>query len=372
MIFKVHSRCNLNCTYCYVYNAGDQSYLRQPRSTSLETVRDVVVMIRTHAESVGERHFHLCFHGGEPLLVGKSFFAEMMRVFNEELAALEMHYAVQTNATLVDTDWVHLFERFGITVGASLDGPETANGSRVYNSGKSSTEAAIRGIRLLQDSNVDFAGVISVVNEEADGAEVVRFFTETLQLKWFDFLLPDYTHDTVPAEWPTRQAKFTAFLIRAFDQWYSTARSGVACRMFDSVVAKLLSLESSVDTIGMNGLGSIVIETDGSLEPHDVLRICPDYDRATGIRAGAHALERFTSSPVFMRTQNREGAVCNQCKTCSQYRVCQGGHYAHRYSATSGFLNPSVHCEALYQFLGHVERTLAARLTPFATATTAS
>ncbi|MEU9838708.1 hypothetical protein AB0C69_05725, partial [Actinomadura sp. NPDC048032] len=31
-ILKIHSRCNLACDYCYVYEMGDQSWRDQPRA----------------------------------------------------------------------------------------------------------------------------------------------------------------------------------------------------------------------------------------------------------------------------------------------------------------------------------------------------
>ena len=33
-ILKVHSRCNLSCTYCYVYEMADQGWPRLPRQMS--------------------------------------------------------------------------------------------------------------------------------------------------------------------------------------------------------------------------------------------------------------------------------------------------------------------------------------------------
>ena len=36
-IIKIASRCNLNCTYCYEYNQGDDSWKRASKFMSLDT-----------------------------------------------------------------------------------------------------------------------------------------------------------------------------------------------------------------------------------------------------------------------------------------------------------------------------------------------
>ena len=41
VLLKVSSRCNINCSYCYVYHQGDTSWQRMPKHMSLATVEDV-------------------------------------------------------------------------------------------------------------------------------------------------------------------------------------------------------------------------------------------------------------------------------------------------------------------------------------------
>ncbi len=38
LAIKVASRCNLNCSYCFMYNLGDTTYKNQPKFMSTETV----------------------------------------------------------------------------------------------------------------------------------------------------------------------------------------------------------------------------------------------------------------------------------------------------------------------------------------------
>ncbi len=365
MVFKIHSRCNLNCTYCYMYNKGDLSYLDMPGRVSLSVVEAVAEMILADHRKTARNDFSIAFHGGEPLLVGKAFFDEMMTTLRARLGTLRVKYALQTNGTLIDAEWLALLERHGVIVSVSLDGPARVHDlNRVDHGGRGSFDRTLQGIRLLQDSDVIFAGALCVVQPEADGHETVEFFADQLGLEWFDFLLPDYTHDDLPADWADRQQAFGRFLCDAFAAWYPHSRRGVACRFFDSTIARLMGRWSLVDTIGQDGLGVVIIENDGSLEPHDVLRICRSYDRVSRIQSGAGALAQFRESPAYLRAENAGRSHCQHCQQCAVFDICRGGHLIHRFSASREFDNPSVHCAALKQYIDFVQSFLGGELLP--------
>ncbi len=69
-ILKVHSRCNLACDYCYVYEAADQSWRSRPAAMSVETVRAMAARVAGHAERHSLQKVEIVLHGGEPLLAG--------------------------------------------------------------------------------------------------------------------------------------------------------------------------------------------------------------------------------------------------------------------------------------------------------------
>src|SRR5579862_1919683 len=70
-IVKVHSRCDLACDYCYMYEMADQSWRDQPRVMSPEMVELTAYRIGEHARAHGLNHITLIVHGGEPLLAGR-------------------------------------------------------------------------------------------------------------------------------------------------------------------------------------------------------------------------------------------------------------------------------------------------------------
>jgi uncharacterized protein len=50
-VVKIHSRCNLACDYCYVYEMADQGWRSQPTRMSLRVVRASVARIAEHVRA---------------------------------------------------------------------------------------------------------------------------------------------------------------------------------------------------------------------------------------------------------------------------------------------------------------------------------
>lgn len=350
-----------------MYNKGDSSYLEKPKAAPFSVIEKIPLMLESEYNRTTQKDFRIAFHGGEPLLVGKKYFIQMMDYLTNTLSAFVMKYSLQTNATLIDDEWLEILSHYKIAVAASIDGPATVNKNRIYRNGKSSINETVRGINLLKNSNVDFAGVICVIQPYSSGKDVVDFFVKQLQLEWFDFLLPDYTHDSLPSDWPEQQKSFLDFLITAFQEWYPYSSQNVSCRFFDNTIAGLLGYESLVDTIGREGLSSVIIETNGKLEPHDVFRICMGFDRDSQIYVGENALDEFYRSNPYLLALNTNKEFAEQCSQCEVFETCKGGHLTHRYSKGNSFYNPSVHCYTLKGFILFLQEFIGTKIQELST-----
>ena len=61
LVIKVASRCNLNCTYCYMYNMGDLSFKGQPKFMSDATVNALLKKVKQHTDLHNLKYFHFVF-----------------------------------------------------------------------------------------------------------------------------------------------------------------------------------------------------------------------------------------------------------------------------------------------------------------------
>src|SRR5689334_6243837 len=77
-ILKVHSRCNLSCSYCYVYQMKDQRWRRLPGVMSRDVANKAVERVAEHAGRHGLASVEVILHGGEPLLAGPEWLVSLV------------------------------------------------------------------------------------------------------------------------------------------------------------------------------------------------------------------------------------------------------------------------------------------------------
>ncbi|MEO0652473.1 MAG: radical SAM protein, partial [Planctomycetota bacterium] len=188
VILKIAAPCNLNCAYCYVYNHEDQSWKSRPKSIP-DAVLDSFIRRATSYARRRRSKLSITLHGGEPTLVGPARLDEIARRIREGLGDHLAGLSMQTNGTLIDDEFVEVFERRGINVGVSLDGPaDVHDAERVYHNGRGSHADAMRGIEVLQRHGLR-PHILSVLNPRLGGAATYRYFRE-IGVANFDLLLP--------------------------------------------------------------------------------------------------------------------------------------------------------------------------------------
>jgi uncharacterized protein len=114
-ILKVHSRCNLSCTYCYVYEMADQGWRELPRRMSSPVAGKAVERIAEHAAKHGLGAVDIILHGGEPLLAGAQWLAGLVESLRAAVPA-QVNVSVQTNGTLLDRPMLAMLKSLGIAV----------------------------------------------------------------------------------------------------------------------------------------------------------------------------------------------------------------------------------------------------------------
>ncbi|GAB4022748.1 radical SAM protein [Spirosoma koreense] len=363
-ILKVASQCNLNCTYCYMYNLGDDSYRRQPRRMRA-AVRDALLhRVLSHSVRYGLSTFDFIFHGGEPLLAGKRFFEQFVQEASAVLQPrVEPRFFLQTNAVLLDEDWCRQLGQLGIRVGISLDGPASVNDRyRLDHRGRSSFLAAEQGLRCALGSKdlMNQPGVLTVVDPTTDPMVVYNYF-RSVGVEVLDFLLPDATFDRPPRGWPGRETPYADWLIRIFDGWFG-APNRPRIRLFDQLIALIVGHDVTSERWGMGPNEFIVVETDGGIEPSDMLKICGPNFTKTDANVCTHDLVDALSHELMALHRNSHQQLSSTCQKCPIVAVCGGGFLAHRYSQINGFDNPSVYCRDLLRLITHIQNKVCAFL----------
>src|SRR3954467_3145179 len=128
IVLKVHSRCDLACDHCYVYEHADQSWRARPKAISPEVISQTASRLAEHARDHALPPVTVILHGGEPLLAGPARLRLVCEEFTRALAgtaALDLR--IHTNGLQLNRRCLDLFAEYGVRVGVSLDGDRAAN-----------------------------------------------------------------------------------------------------------------------------------------------------------------------------------------------------------------------------------------------------
>jgi uncharacterized protein len=152
--------CNLDCSYCYLPNRASK---RQMSETTLERTFEKVF-----ASPFLSEHLTVLWHAGEPLVPGVPYYEKAFAIIDRlRPQGLAISHSIQTNATLLNRQWVDFFRANDVRVGTSIDGPADLNDrSRKTRAGGGTFAQTMRGIRLLQENDYPFH-VITVLTRES-------------------------------------------------------------------------------------------------------------------------------------------------------------------------------------------------------------
>lgn len=361
VLLKVAARCNINCTYCYVYNMGDMGWSRLPKTMSPETISATINALGDLYRAQ-QAPFAVVLHGGEPLLLGE----EKLTLLLEGLRGVlgECTLAIQTNGILITDSILSICSRTGTSISVSLDGPKDVNDkNRLDLSGETTFDKTLAGIYRLKahsDSTFLFSGVLSVINPDSDPRTVYTFL-KSIGVPSMEFLYRDGNHDRLP----TGKASFESteygnWLAKLWDIYISDA-TPVPIRILDDVTRLILGGHGTKEGMGTSEYAIIIIDTDGSVTKNDTLKSAFDGADRFHTTWSVHTddLAQITDTSEFKEYHLLQHPTSDICKKCRLLRVCGGGMPLSRWRSDCGYDNPSVYCYDHKHLIDHV----ASRLT---------
>lgn len=349
-ILKVHSRCNLSCTYCYVYEMAEQGWPSLPKRMDGAIAGKVADRIGEHARAHDLASVDVILHGGEPLLAGTGWLTELAGMLRARIPA-QVNVGVQTNGTLLRPRMLQTLKQLGIGIGVSLDGDAEATGRhRLYPSGRNSFGDVADGLRLLGSAGFReiYSGILCTIDVQNDPIATYEALLE-FRPPAVDLLLPH-------ANWscPPPGAGYADWLIAVFERWYSAPEQETRIRLFAELIQLVLGNPGAVEGLGLGPSTLIVVDTDGSIKQLDSLSSTYEGAAETGLHVSTDPFDAALGHPTTVARQIGVDALSAQCQQCPVLRVCGGGLYPHRYRSGEGFRHPSVYCADLMKLITHV------------------
>lgn len=323
MIKPASSLCNLRCKYCFYADVASR------RDTSSFGIMEGAVaknlLKNIEACLCPGDQITLVFQGGEPTLAGLGFFRQFLSETARWDKRIQVKYALQTNAVLLNEDWCQFLKENHFLVGVSLDILQDCHDSmRIDSNGIGSYKKIVRAISLLKYYNVEYNILCTLTNQLARHPQQV--WNRILQA---DFRYIQFTPCLGELEghkknfYALTPGRFSKFYTHLFQNWYADYKQEKyrSIKLFDDVITYM-----AFGTLNMCGIDGrcqpqIIIESDGSAYPCDFY--CLDkYKLGNILEKNMQELLMSSAMHTFHTRNHQQPALCSSCNV---QNFCGGG-----------------------------------------------
>jgi uncharacterized protein len=312
-----------------------------------------ILQIATHAD--------LIFHGGEPLLAGKEFFHLAVNTEQENLPPKgTVSNFIQTNATLVDDEWVDLFQKKGFKVSVSLDGPSEVNdANRIYPDKGGTFRDAYEAVAMMVEKGLDIGALAVVTPQSVQKAqEIYRFFFESL-FYGLDFLPCEAQTSGQQPKGMLSPESYASFMIEIFDQWKTSPYDAPRIRFFNELISSMFGERTTLCTLLTPkpcGHQVITIDNDGEVY------ICDDFVGNPEMSLGnirESDLETLLTSSKSEEISSKINSLPSACSDCPWLENCHGGCVYHRHLSSPNLNKVGYFCQSNKRIFKHVYNWLS-------------
>jgi uncharacterized protein len=313
-ILPVSSGCNLKCGYCYCNNSDFYS------SRSQRDVMDIQVLEALTKKFTNSfpSYISFCWHGGEPLLAGKSFFNEVIRIQKKyKKGNQEINNRLQTNATLIDYEWAQFFKDNNFKIGISIDGPQWIHDQQRLSSTNEGTFSKIlQSIEILRDKDINFSVLMTITANSVKYPDEIYKLIINQKFKSIK-LNPCFGSNILSVN----LIEYANFMNRIFDLWFNDDRDDIDFGHLGDIVNGLLGGKPKICHMRDGCYRHVKIDFNGDVLPCDTF-LGNNFKFGNILH---QEIDELINSENYKTFYKESSKILEQCSTCKYLYLCRGG-----------------------------------------------
>jgi uncharacterized protein len=322
--------CNIDCRYCYL---SSRSSRKRMSWATLERTMECVF-----DSPFVDRQLSVVWHAGEPLVLPVAYYEEAFeRIARMTPLGLEVDHNIQTNGLLIDDHWIDLFERSGVRVGLSIDGPRHLHdANRVTRRGAGTHDDVMRAVARLNERSFDFHVITVLTVASLDAPDALYEFYTAAGIRRVGFNIEEIEGANARSslDVPETPERLRRFLERFLELTHLNP-GGLFVREFEGAVGAILhGHEARFGNSQTEPLRILSVDVDGNLSTFSPELLGVDHPRYGEFAFGNVHGTTLEAVLGDRRLQEIRAAIdqgVEQCRaTCDYFEVCRGGAPANK------------------------------------------
>lgn len=313
LIKPASSLCNLRCRYCFYYDVASNRKVKSHNIMQEDTIQALVDKALALCDDAS---ITFAFQGGEPTVAQVDYFKTFTSYVDLKKTNQTIHYAIQTNATMIDEKWCELFKQYNFLVGVSLDGfKDLHDYFRKDLNLKGTYGKVMNSIKLLESYKIDY-NILTVLSSKTSKypKELFKFYLEN-NFKYIQLIPCLSGLKESDNQISLKPHEFSEFYRVFFDEWLKEFKKGnyISVTLFDNLIQMLNGIRPS--QCGMLGycLMQFVVEANGDVYPCDFY-VLDEYISGNIKKDSLVDLLKSKNTQKFLNETRKECAECNNCK----------------------------------------------------------
>ena len=297
--------------------------------------------------------FNFVWPGGEPLLLGLHYFKNIFQIQKDILGTDKtIVNQINTNATLINKDWIKFFEENNVDVIVGIDGPdEISNAHRKHKNNISASKEIINGIKLISSSSLHLKILSVITNDNYQDWHKLYEFTKTNNVKSVDFL-PCYDCNDME---PISNENYFYFMKNVYDLWTKDTDNNKpgSITLISSILSALRHGESTCCTLLGNCGGRLYFDYEGNL------RYCCNGMFSEDLLHMGN-IKNISLKDLFLKESKYSKLIDNieksqdNCNDCPIFKVCHGGCTTHKKVLNGKITGLTYYCRARYWLIKYI------------------